>query len=964
VVIDPSTSGTLYVLDSGGTVFKSTDGGANWNPVGNPPFSGTLLVMDPVTTSTFYVVSAGGGVSKSTDGGVNWTALNNGLTDLSLRSLSINPQTPSTLYVGTSGHGVFKSTNGGGQWGTANTGLRAIGVCDVTVDPQNPVSIHIGTNLYQGVQNIGFQTMNGGATWTEGLGNYCNSGNVTVADPQDPMILYQLRFGAWVYKSPDGGATWALMNNGLPNPLEGSTLVIDPQTPTTLYLVSTGTNGTGIYKTTDGAANWTVKNSGLTSFNISSIEIDPQTPATLYVGTWDKGIFKTTNGAGSWTAKNSGLTFLGVVSLTVDPQTPATLYAGTWRGLFKSLNGAGSWSAVTNNGLVDRGILVTAIPEIPNTLYAGTGVGFYEIIFSTSATLDSDGDGMVNSWETLNGLNPNNAADAGLDSDGDGFSNLEEYIGQTNPQSSASVPVSQTVWNNYGQPIRMVTPPGVSVILYSWIDPATLPPSSSSFPYGLIGVTLITGVPGGSATIALTFPGLVDPLSLYNKYGATADDPTDHWYDFSFGSNNGDATITLTLVDGGAGDHDLSANGVIDDPGGPAISAEARVDQGPSGDQRFPWADYNETTGENLVVWQDRRNGSFDDIYGVRLNINGNRIGSDIAVDTASGHQQRVLVKAGGGGYLVVWHDLRNQATNGADIYGRWINGDGTVGMEMAICACPSDQWNPVAGYDPLTNSFLVVWLDGRGTGNNQTGNVNDNYDLYGVVIPAGGSGSLTPFPVVTANNGQRGPQIGYDYGNGRYYLAWNDRRGANYDIYGSRVTASGALLDGMGILISGASGNQFRPTVTDRRPAAGINNHLIAWTDYRNSSVQGDVYGVYVNGSGAVLGSDFAISTNSADQANVVAETDWIRTKKSVVGWIDKRPGTDYDIYSAIVDPSGIVTGEAALVGVPTGAIGEQRAQVVTYATDGINDYGFLTVWADRRNGTDYDIWGTKVWP
>ena len=56
-------------------------------------------------------------------------------------------------------------------------------------------------------------------------------------------------------------------------------------------------------------------------------------------------------------------------------------------------------------------------------------------------------------------------------------------------------------------------------------------------------------------------------------------------------------------------------------------------------------------------------------------------------------------------------------------------------------------------------------------------------------MIPAGESQSLTPFAVVSADNGQRGPQIGYDYGNGEYYLAWNDRRsGTDYDIWGIKV--------------------------------------------------------------------------------------------------------------------------------------------------------------------------------
>ena len=223
---------------------------------------------------------------------------------------------------------------------------------------------------------------------------------------------------------------------------------------------------------------------------------------------------------------------------------------------------------------------------------------------------------------------------------------------------------------------------------------------------------------------------------------------------------------------------------------------------------------------------------------------------------------------------------------------------------------------------------------------------------------------SVTPFAMVTETRAQRGPQIGYDYGNNQYYMVWNDRRGGvNYDIYGSRVTTTGTLMDGTGVLLTGAAGNQFRPTVTDRRPSAGINNHIIAWTDYRPGA-QADVYGIRMDGTGTVVGSEFAISTNTADQANVVADVDWINTKKSLTGFIDLRNGADYDIYSAAVDQTGAASGETAVVGQPTGASGEQRAEVVTYATDGVNDYGFMTVWMDRRNGTDYDIYGIKVWP
>jgi hypothetical protein len=170
----------------------------------------------------------------------------------------------------------------------------------------------------------------------------------------------------------------------------------------------------------------------------------------------------------------------------------------------------------------------------------------------------------------------------------------------------------------------------------------------------------------------------------------------------------------------------------------------------------------------------------------------------------------------------------------------------------------------------------------------------------------------------------------------------------------------SGASLDGTGNLLIGAAGNQFRPTVTDRRPAAGINNHLIAWTDFRNGALA-DVYGIQISGTGIVVGSDFAVSASPEDQANIVADVDWINTKKNLVGSIEQVSGQSYfNVHTAMVDQSGN-SNESGPLSTQTN---DQRAEVVTYATDGVNDYGFLAVWADKRNGTDYDIYGIKIWP
>lgn len=79
--------------------------------------------------------------------------------------------------------------------------------------------------------------------------------------------------------------------------------------------------------------------------------------------------------------------------------------------------------------------------------------------------------------------------------------------------------------------------------------------------------------PGQAVTIEMTFPDGAVPDTYY-KYGPTPDDPEDHWYEFLYDGTTGAVidgnVITLHLVDGDRGDDDLTANGTINDPGGPA----------------------------------------------------------------------------------------------------------------------------------------------------------------------------------------------------------------------------------------------------------------------------------------------------------------------------------------------------------------------------------------------------------
>ena len=95
------------------------------------------------------------------------------------------------------------------------------------------------------------------------------------------------------------------------------------------------------------------------------------------------------------------------------------------------------------------------------------------------------------------------------------------------------------------------------------------PPTDVNLPYGLFRFDIADLAIGESVTLTLTFPDSLPAGTAYWKYGKTQDNPVDHWYEIPVGDDDGDNIITITLTDGGLGDDDLTANGVIVDDGGP-----------------------------------------------------------------------------------------------------------------------------------------------------------------------------------------------------------------------------------------------------------------------------------------------------------------------------------------------------------------------------------------------------------
>ncbi len=265
----------------------------------------------------------------------------------------------------------------------------------LAVDPQTPSTLYAG-NIGGGV----FKSTDGGASWARASSGMTDLAVRAIAiNPQNTSTLYAATDqGGGLFESTNGGASWTSVG-ALPGVANG--IAIDPSTPTTLYVAE---EQTGLFKSTDGGATFTGIGTGLPGFDtFGTLIVDPQTPTTLYAGDSSNGIFKSTDGGNSWSAANTGLTGpnINVQALVINPQAPSTLYAGITAGtsgLFQSTNGGASWTLVNSQfaAQIGNGFVLAINPQTPTTLYAGLfGVGA-EISTNGGATFTAINSGLPN----------------------------------------------------------------------------------------------------------------------------------------------------------------------------------------------------------------------------------------------------------------------------------------------------------------------------------------------------------------------------------------------------------------------------------------------------------------------------------------------------------------------------------------------------------------------------------------
>jgi photosystem II stability/assembly factor-like uncharacterized protein len=194
----------------------------------------------------------------------------------------------------------------------------------------------------------------------------------------NPLIYFAATASGGVWRSQDGGLTWKCTTDREPFSSAGS-IAVAPSDPNVVYVGAGEANirnnvvpGNGIYKSTDGGSTWAHvwKQDG----QIGTMIVHPRNPDIAFAAVLGKfsgpngerGVYRTTDGGKSWTAVLKKDADTGASDVGFDPSNPNIVFAGLWQarrrpweltsggpggGLHVSRDGGATWKPITGHGL-------------------------------------------------------------------------------------------------------------------------------------------------------------------------------------------------------------------------------------------------------------------------------------------------------------------------------------------------------------------------------------------------------------------------------------------------------------------------------------------------------------------------------------------------------------------------------------------------------------------------------------
>jgi photosystem II stability/assembly factor-like uncharacterized protein len=352
---------TVFIGAASGGVWKSLNGGTTYKAVFDRESVQSIgaVAIDPSNPKTVWVgtgepwtrnsVSVGDGVYKSTDGGENWN--NVGLKDSEhIAKILVDPTDGNNVLVCAAGHlwddnderGVFKTTDGGKTWKKVLAGANASTGCGLmSRSLAEPKTIYASTwdfrrqgwTFRSGGPGSGlFKSTDGGDHWSEINDSNAKGlpakpwGRIAVAvAPSKPNVVYaniEAKKSA-LYRSDDGGATWTRLdasNYMIWRPFYFGNLIVDPKDENRIFkpdlILLLSTDGGKSFSRVSGGAHG----------DFHDVWINPKNPSTVIAGD-DGGLWRSDDGGNLW-KHQANLPVSQFYHVSTDNSDPYHVYGG------------------------------------------------------------------------------------------------------------------------------------------------------------------------------------------------------------------------------------------------------------------------------------------------------------------------------------------------------------------------------------------------------------------------------------------------------------------------------------------------------------------------------------------------------------------------------------------------------------------------------------------------------------